>query len=45
MSVTGGATLKEATLISNYASSVVVSEPGIIAIQKNILLDNFDETN
>ncbi|MEI6091454.1 MAG: PfkB family carbohydrate kinase [bacterium] len=44
MAVTGGATLKEATVISNYASSVVVSEPGIIAIQKNILLDNFDET-
>ncbi len=45
MSVTGGATLKEATVISNYASSVVVSEPGIIAIQKNVLLDYFDETN
>lgn len=44
MSVTGGATMKEATLISNYASSVVVSEPGIIAIQKNVLLNNFNET-
>ncbi|MEO8664355.1 MAG: D-glycero-beta-D-manno-heptose-7-phosphate kinase [Ignavibacteria bacterium] len=36
----GGATLKEAAIISNYAAGLVVEEVGIVPIYKNKLIEN-----
>ena len=36
----GGASLKEAAIISNYAAGLVVEEVGIVPIHKNTLIEN-----
>jgi len=45
VSISGGATIKEAAAISNYASGAVCELPGIVSITKEMILRTIDNNN
>lgn len=45
VSIAGGADIKEAASISNYASGAVCELPGIVSITKEMIIDTIDNNN